>query len=218
MSDNPKISDKYPSLVLQGYIDSVKGDTLTSPPSLESVTQRLLRLKKLTCEPQGANTIVTGRYIPLDFHTFASTAPAQHKCASLLFLFIVCELIPFIIRQHRMVYRSSTLYGLSFLNIVLFIVDAECCVFCIYRFLLFVHLLDFETCNITPLFTNGDPTFSAVFANMLYFSASYSLLLIYKIWIYLKSSYARVPGNNIVHFRLYIIEVILFYNCIQVLN
>jgi len=29
MSDNPKISDKYPSLVIQGYIDSVKGEPLT---------------------------------------------------------------------------------------------------------------------------------------------------------------------------------------------
>jgi len=39
-------TDKYPSLVIPGYIYSAKGEPLTSPPSLESVTQQLLRRKK----------------------------------------------------------------------------------------------------------------------------------------------------------------------------
>jgi hypothetical protein len=32
----------------------------------------------------------------------------------------------------------------------------------------FVQILDFEIHNITPFSKNGDPTFSAVFANFLY--------------------------------------------------
>jgi len=33
MSDNPKVTDKYPSLVISGYIDTVKGKPLTLYPS-----------------------------------------------------------------------------------------------------------------------------------------------------------------------------------------
>jgi hypothetical protein len=29
MSDNPKVTDQYPSLIISGYIDSLKGEPLT---------------------------------------------------------------------------------------------------------------------------------------------------------------------------------------------
>jgi hypothetical protein len=37
MSDNPKVTDKYPSLVIPGYIYSAKGEPLTTGSQLVAV-------------------------------------------------------------------------------------------------------------------------------------------------------------------------------------
>ena len=43
---NPKVTSKYPSLDISGYVYSARGEPLTSPPSLRSVTSTMLRRKK----------------------------------------------------------------------------------------------------------------------------------------------------------------------------
>jgi len=147
--DEPKSTDKYPSLNISGYIYSVEGEPLTSPPSIESVTQRLLRRNKWICSPQGANTIVTGRYNPLDLYT---TAQPWHNTSMHLFIYnyssptsscglLFVNIISFIVRQQRIVCHSSTSYRLLLVNIISFTVLQQCIV---YRSSTWYHLLFFN--------------------------------------------------------------------------